>query len=140
MTTGKIIALTRQTFVSKLMTLLFHILSRLVIAFLWTKSLWRLLSKSLLISWLQSLSAVILTQLNTQHSKNRCPCLILLLGIKHSIFTINCEGRFSYLLMSFIMLRIFLLYLISREFLSWMDNEFYPSVLSWLGVFISFNI
>ena len=52
-TTGKAIALTRQTFVGKGMSLLFNMLSRLVIAFL----LW---SKRLLISWLQSPSAVIL--------------------------------------------------------------------------------
>ena len=53
MTTGKTIALTRQTFVGKVMPLLFNILSRLVIAFLPR-------SKRLLISWLQSPSAVIL--------------------------------------------------------------------------------
>ena len=53
MTTGKTIALTRQTFVSKIMSLLFNMLSRLVITFLPR-------SKSLLISWLQSPSAVIL--------------------------------------------------------------------------------
>ena len=53
MTTGKIIALTRQTFVGKVMSLLFNMLSRLVIT-----SLPR--SKCLLISWLQSPSAVIL--------------------------------------------------------------------------------
>ena len=53
MTTGKTIALTRQTFVSKVMSLLFNIFSRLVIAFLPR-------SKYLLISWLQSPSAVIL--------------------------------------------------------------------------------
>ena len=53
MTTGKTIALTRQTFVSKVMSLLFNMLSRLVIAFLPR-------SKSLLISWLQSPSTVIL--------------------------------------------------------------------------------
>ena len=53
MTTGKTIALTRQTFVSKVMSLLLNILSRLVIAFL-------LRSKRLLISWLQLPSAVIL--------------------------------------------------------------------------------
>ena len=52
-TTGKTIALTRQTFVGKVMSLLFNMLSRLVIAFL-------LRSKSLLISWLQASSAVIL--------------------------------------------------------------------------------
>ena len=52
-TTGKTIALTRWTFVGKIMSLLFHILSRLGIAFLPS-------SKCLLISWLQSLSAVTL--------------------------------------------------------------------------------
>ena len=53
MTTGKIIALTRRTLVGKVMSLLFRMLSRLVIAFLPR-------SKRLLISWLQSPSAVIL--------------------------------------------------------------------------------
>ena len=53
MTTGKTIALTRQTFVDKVMSLLFNMLSRLVITFLPR-------SKRLLISWLQSPSAVIL--------------------------------------------------------------------------------
>ena len=52
MTTGETIALTRWTFVSKVMPLLFNTLSRLVIAFLPR-------SKRLLISWLQSPSAVI---------------------------------------------------------------------------------
>ena len=53
MTTGKTIALTRRTFVDKVMSLLLNMLSRLVITFLPR-------SKCLLISWLQSLSAVIL--------------------------------------------------------------------------------
>ena len=53
MTTGKTIALTRQTFVGKVMSLLFNMLSRLVRAFLPR-------SKHLLISWLQSPPAVIL--------------------------------------------------------------------------------
>ena len=53
MTTGKTIALTRQTFVGKVMSLFSNMLSRLVIAFLPR-------SKCLLISWLQSPSAVIL--------------------------------------------------------------------------------
>ena len=53
MTTGKTIVLTRWTFVGKIMSLLFNMLSRLVIAFLPS-------SKCLLISWLQSPSAVIL--------------------------------------------------------------------------------
>ena len=53
MTTGKTIALTRRAFVGKVMSLLFNMLSRLVITFLPR-------SKRLLISWLQSPSAVIL--------------------------------------------------------------------------------
>ena len=53
MTTGKTIALTRQTFVDKVMSLLFNMVSRLVITFLPR-------SRHLLISWLQSPSAVIL--------------------------------------------------------------------------------
>ena len=53
MTTGKTIALTRQTFVCKVLSLLFSSLSRFVIVFLPR-------SKRLLISWLQSPSAVIL--------------------------------------------------------------------------------
>ena len=55
-TTGKTIALTRRTFVGKVMSLLFNMLSRLVISFLPR-------SKRLLISWLQSPSAVILEHL-----------------------------------------------------------------------------
>src|SRR5574337_381751 len=53
MTTGKTIAFTRQTFVDKVMSLLFNILSRLIITFLPR-------NKHLLISWLQSPSAMIL--------------------------------------------------------------------------------
>ena len=56
MTTGKAIALTRWTFVGKVMSLLLNMLSRLVITFLPR-------SKRLLISWLQSSSAVILEPL-----------------------------------------------------------------------------
>ena len=53
MTTGKAIALTRRTFVGKVVSLLFNMLSMLIIAFLPR-------NKCLLISWLQSPSAVIL--------------------------------------------------------------------------------
>ena len=53
MTTGKTIALTRQTFVGKVMSLLFNMLSRLVITFLPR-------SKHLLISWMQLPHAVIM--------------------------------------------------------------------------------
>ena len=56
MTTGKTVALTRQTFVGKAMSLLFDMLSRLVITFLPR-------SKRLLNSWLQSPSAVIYYQI-----------------------------------------------------------------------------
>ena len=59
MTTGKTIALTRRTFVGKVISLFFNMLSRLVITFLPR-------SKCLLISWLQSSSAVIL-----EHKKNK---------------------------------------------------------------------
>ena len=60
-TTGKTTALTRWTFVHKLMSLLFNMLSRLVMAFLPR-------SKRLLISWLQSPSAVILEPLVSLNS------------------------------------------------------------------------
>ena len=60
MTTGKTIALTRWTFVGKIMSLLFNMLSRLVITFLPR-------SKRLLISWLQSSSAVILEPKKVWH-------------------------------------------------------------------------
>ena len=61
MTIGKTIALTRWTFVDKVMSLLFHKLSSLVIAFLPR-------SKHLLISWLQSPSAMILEPKKTKVS------------------------------------------------------------------------
>ena len=63
MTTGKTIALTRQTFVDKVMSLLFNMLSMLVIAFLPR-------SKHLSVSWLQSPSAVILEP----PPKKNCHC------------------------------------------------------------------
>ena len=59
MTTGKTIALTRRTFVGKVMSLLFNMLFRLVIAFLPR-------SKRLFISWLQSPSVVILEPKKTK--------------------------------------------------------------------------
>ena len=60
MTTGKTIALTRQTFVGKTISLLFNMLSRWVITFLPR-------SEYLLISWLQSPSAVILEPPKTKY-------------------------------------------------------------------------
>ena len=62
MTTGKTIALTRQTFVGKVMSLLFNMLSRLVIAFLSRHV-------CLLISWLLSSSLVILEPNNNNNNK-----------------------------------------------------------------------
>ena len=70
MTTGKIIALTRWTFVGKVMSLLFNMLSRLVIAYLPR-------SKGFLISWLQSPSAVIL-----EPKKNKSLTLFQLFAMK----------------------------------------------------------
>jgi len=64
MTTRKTIALMRWTFVDKAMSLLFNMLSRLVIAFLPR-------SKHLLISWLQSPSAVILEPKKPNKNKNK---------------------------------------------------------------------
>ena len=75
MTTGKTIALTRQTFVGKVMSLLLNMLSRLVITFLPR-------SKRLLISWLRSPSAVILepkkikSDTNSYIVSNRPYCLV----------------------------------------------------------------
>ena len=60
MTTGKTTALTKQTFVSKVVSLLFNMLSRFAIAFLPR-------SEHLLISWLQSTSAVILEPKKMKH-------------------------------------------------------------------------
>ena len=65
MITGKTIALTRQIFVGKVMSLLFNMLSRLVIAFLPR-------SKCLLISWLQSSSAVILEPRKIKSASFHC--------------------------------------------------------------------
>ena len=66
MTTGKTLALTRWTFVGKVMSLIFNMLFRLIITFLPK-------SKCLFISWLQSLSAVML-----EPKKNRLPLFPLL--------------------------------------------------------------
>ena len=72
MTTGKTIASTRRTFVGKVMSLLFNMLSRLVITFLPR-------SKRLLISWLQSPSAVILEPKKTKSdtvSRHKINCFL----------------------------------------------------------------
>ena len=67
MTTGKTIALTRWTFVGKIISLLFNMLSRLVITFLPR-------TKHLLISWLQSPSAMILEHHPCPTPPNVCHC------------------------------------------------------------------
>ena len=80
MTTRKTIALIRQTFIGKVMSLLFNMLSRLVIAFLPR-------SKRLLISWLQSPSAVIL-----EPKKIVCHCFhCFLISLPWSVGT-ECRG------------------------------------------------
>ena len=76
MTTGKTIALTRRTFVDKVMSLLFNMLSRFVITFLPR-------SKCFLISWLQSPSAVIL-----EHRKIKSATVST---VSPSI----CQGRYA---------------------------------------------
>ena len=73
MTIGKTIALTRQTFVRKVISLLFNMLSKLVIVFLPR-------SKHLLISWPQSPSAVIL-----EHKKIICHCFHCFPSICHEV-------------------------------------------------------
>ena len=72
MTTGKTIALTRWTFVGKVMSLLFNMLSRLVITFLPR-------SKRLLISWLQLPSAVILEPRKIKSASVLSDCILFLL-------------------------------------------------------------
>ena len=82
-TTGKTIALTIQTFVSKAMSLLFNMLSRFVIAFLPR-------SEHLLISCLQSLSAVILEPKKlksvTAHSKEAIRNIFFIASLEVNLF------------------------------------------------------
>ena len=73
-TTGKTIALTMQTFVGKVMSLLFNTLSRFVIAFLPR-------SKYLLISWLQSLSTVTLKFKKIKAAPTQSHSLLLSLAV-----------------------------------------------------------
>ena len=78
MTTGKNIALTRWTFVSKVMSPLFNMLSKLLITFLPS-------SKSPLISWLQSPAAVILVSSVNIHFLMEAPRKYYVLYMKRSI-------------------------------------------------------
>ena len=80
MTTGKTIALTRWTFAGKVMSLLFNMLSRLVIAFLPR-------SKHLLIVWLQSPSAVILEPQNIKS----LTVSIVPPSICHEVMVLGCH-------------------------------------------------
>ena len=80
MTTGKTIALTRQIFVGKVMSLLFNMLSRLVIVFLPR-------SKRLFISWLQSPSAVLLEP----KKKKSVTVSIVSPSICHEVMELNGE-------------------------------------------------
>ena len=82
MTTGKTIALTGWTFVGKLMSLLLNMLSRLVVAFLSR-------SKDLLISWLQSPSAVILEPKKIKSASYLCIHLSVDTGCFHVLAVVN---------------------------------------------------
>ena len=77
MTTGKTIALTIQAFVGKVMSLLFNMMSRIVIVFLPK-------SKRLLVSWLQSLSS----DFGAQENKI-CHCLHFFPSISHEVMVSN---------------------------------------------------
>ena len=82
MITGKTIALTRQTFVGKVMSLLFNMLSRLVITFL-------PMSKCVLISWQQSPSAVILEP--PQNKVCHCfHCFPIYLPLSEAVLAASC--------------------------------------------------
>ena len=101
MTTGKTIALTRQAIVSKVVSLLFNILSRLVIAFLPR-------SKHFLITWLQSPSAVILEPKKIKSvtvsivSPFICQEVIVLNTMILLFLTVSFKPAFSTLLFHFI--------------------------------------
>ena len=85
LTTGQTITLTRQTFVGKVMSLLFNMLSRLVITFLPR-------SKHLLISWLQSPSAVILepkkVKFDTASTVSPCLSQLIIIENEHICITL----------------------------------------------------
>ena len=94
MTSGKTIALTRWTFVGKVMSLLFNMLPRLVITFL-------LRSKCLFISWLQSSSAVILEPKKKINSATVSPSIYYkVMGLDAMIFIIGVHVPFSIMVSS----------------------------------------
>ena len=84
MTTGKTIALTRNTFVSQVISLLFNMLSRLVITFLPR-------SKDLLISWLQSASVVILEPKKIKSVTVSTSIFHKVMGQMHDLSFLNVE-------------------------------------------------
>ena len=90
MTTGKKRALTRQTFVSRVTSLLLHMLPRLVMAFLSR-------NKRLLISWLQSPSAVILEAPEIVHHCFHCFPIYLANAMSFIFFNDNFEKIYAYL-------------------------------------------
>ena len=97
MITGKTIALTKRTFVGKVMFLLFNMLSRLAITFLPR-------SKCLLISWLQSPSAVILEPPKIK-SDTISTAYITCVYIKILLLSLNISlGKYSYLPKTYFML------------------------------------
>ena len=103
MTTGKTIALTKRTFVGKVMSLLFNVLSRLVVTFLPR-------SKRLLISWLQSPSVVIKDLLFDKLEKQFCN--------RHHLYRKTCvrnHHSFNLVVESFIL--IFFSHLLEMTFL-----------------------
>ena len=97
MTTGKTIALTRRTFVGQVMSLLFNMLSRLVITFLPR-------SKHLLISWLQSPPAVVLEPKNINYDSFHCFPLYLPWSDRtrcHDLSFLNVEFKASFFTLLF---------------------------------------
>ena len=85
MTTGKTIAVTRWTFVGKVMSLFFNMLSRLVITFL----------KRLVISWLQSPSAVILEPRKIKSvTASTYTHIHMCISISNSVFGVFCCSVF----------------------------------------------
>ena len=104
MTTGKTIALTRRTFVGKVMSLFFNMLSRFVIAFLPR-------NKCLLISWLQSPSALILeakkikavtVSPSISHEVMGPDAMILVFGMLSFKPTVSLSSRGSLVLLRFL--------------------------------------
>ena len=105
MTTGKTIALTRQTFVDKVMSLVFNMLSRLVITFLPR-------SKHLLISWLQSPSAVILEPRIIKSATVSPSICNEVMGLDAMIFVfwmLSFKPTFSLSSINYILAKLFLL-------------------------------